>query len=140
MPDGSDKDQDSTIHDSVHPSVLSSSQNHALPVKHNVFLWNLPDVEESLSVPSFLYVSDSPLVSMKKEKGRRTAADSVQSGWPIVAAKAKQSSRAGAANENRNLRKAKAREKHRGARAGVTFCISSSNLSVKIATFSINFY
>ncbi|GFV59030.1 phosphatase and actin regulator 2 [Trichonephila clavipes] len=39
-----------------------------MPVKHNVFLWNLPDVEESLSVPSFLYVSDSPLVSMEKEK------------------------------------------------------------------------
>ncbi|GFV41008.1 phosphatase and actin regulator 2 [Trichonephila clavipes] len=39
-----------------------------LPVKHNVFLWNLPDVEESLSVPSFLYVSDYPLVSMEKEK------------------------------------------------------------------------
>ncbi|GFY10623.1 uncharacterized protein TNCV_2194441 [Trichonephila clavipes] len=47
MPDGTDKNQDSKI---------------------NVFLWNLPDVEESLSVPSFLYVSDSPLVSMKKEK------------------------------------------------------------------------
>ncbi|GFW77395.1 phosphatase and actin regulator 2 [Trichonephila clavipes] len=39
-----------------------------MPVKHNVFLWILPDVEESLSVPSFLYVSDSPLVSMEKEK------------------------------------------------------------------------
>ncbi|GFU47974.1 phosphatase and actin regulator 2 [Trichonephila clavipes] len=49
MPDGSDKDQDSKINDSVHPTVLSSSQNHAMPVKHNVFLWNLPDVEE---VPS----------------------------------------------------------------------------------------
>ncbi|GFX59740.1 phosphatase and actin regulator 2 [Trichonephila clavipes] len=48
MPDGTDKDQDSRINDSVHPSVLSSSQNHAMPVKH-VFLWNLPDVEE---VPS----------------------------------------------------------------------------------------
>ncbi|GFV78364.1 phosphatase and actin regulator 2 [Trichonephila clavipes] len=46
MPNGSDKDQDSGINDSVHPSVLSSSQNHAMPVKHNVFLWNLPDVEE----------------------------------------------------------------------------------------------
>ncbi|GFW61307.1 phosphatase and actin regulator 2 [Trichonephila clavipes] len=46
MLDGSDKDQDSKINDSVHPSVLSSSQNHAMPVKHNVFLWNLPDVEE----------------------------------------------------------------------------------------------
>ncbi|GFV76905.1 hypothetical protein TNCV_689751 [Trichonephila clavipes] len=31
-----------------------------MPVKHNVFLWNLPDVEE---VPSH-----SPLVSLKKEK------------------------------------------------------------------------
>ncbi|GFS99075.1 phosphatase and actin regulator 2 [Trichonephila clavipes] len=49
MPYGSDKDQDSRINDSVHPSVLSSSQNHAMPVKHNVFLGNLPDVEE---VPS----------------------------------------------------------------------------------------
>ncbi|GFU44055.1 uncharacterized protein TNCV_4963661 [Trichonephila clavipes] len=39
MPDGSDKDQDSRINDSVHPSVLSSSQNHALPVKHNVFFF-----------------------------------------------------------------------------------------------------
>ncbi|GFX15557.1 hypothetical protein TNCV_3304861 [Trichonephila clavipes] len=57
MPDGTDKDQDSKINYSVHPTVLSSSQNHAMPVKHN-----------SLSVPSFLYVSDSPLVSMKKEK------------------------------------------------------------------------
>ncbi|GFX98887.1 phosphatase and actin regulator 2 [Trichonephila clavipes] len=37
MPDGSDKNQDSRINDSVHPSVLSSSQNHAMPVKHNVF-------------------------------------------------------------------------------------------------------
>ncbi|GFX97324.1 phosphatase and actin regulator 2 [Trichonephila clavipes] len=55
MPDGSDKNQDSKI---------------------NVFLLNLPDVEESLSVPSFLYVSDSPLVSMKKRNkyrcGQRT--------------------------------------------------------------------
>ncbi|GFV60817.1 hypothetical protein TNCV_954371 [Trichonephila clavipes] len=49
MPDGTDKDQDSKINDSVHPSVLSSSQNHAMLVKHNVFLLNLPDVEE---VPS----------------------------------------------------------------------------------------
>ncbi|GFY15472.1 hypothetical protein TNCV_1572861 [Trichonephila clavipes] len=49
MPDGTDKDQDSKINHSVHPTVLSSSQNHAMPVKRNVFLWNLPDVEE---VPS----------------------------------------------------------------------------------------
>ncbi|GFY64816.1 phosphatase and actin regulator 2 [Trichonephila inaurata madagascariensis] len=98
MPDGTDKDQDSKINDSVHqnhipqingfgpesgmsetekqhnsPSVtytsssvletyntvvvtnsgistlLSSSQNHAMPVIHNVSLLNLPDVEE---VPS----------------------------------------------------------------------------------------
>ncbi|GFW50295.1 phosphatase and actin regulator 2 [Trichonephila clavipes] len=98
MPDGTDKDQDSEINDSVHqnhipqingfgpesgmletekqrnspsvtytsssvletyntvvvtnsgfPTVLSSSQNHAMPVIHNVSLLNLPDVEE---VPS----------------------------------------------------------------------------------------
>ncbi|GFV89960.1 phosphatase and actin regulator 2 [Trichonephila clavipes] len=49
MPDGTDNDQDSKINDSIHPTVLSSSQDHAMPVKHNVFLWNLPDVEE---VPS----------------------------------------------------------------------------------------
>ncbi|GFV62142.1 transposon Tf2-6 polyprotein [Trichonephila clavipes] len=49
MPDGTDKDQDSKINDSVHPTVLSSSQNHAMHVKHNVSLLNLPDVEE---VPS----------------------------------------------------------------------------------------
>ncbi|GFU41483.1 phosphatase and actin regulator 2 [Trichonephila clavipes] len=99
MPDGTDKDQDSKINDSVHqnhipqingfgpesgmsetekqrnspsvtytsssvletyntvvvtnsgfPTVLSSSQNHAMPVIHNVSLLNLPDVEE---VPSY---------------------------------------------------------------------------------------
>ncbi|GFV50584.1 phosphatase and actin regulator 2 [Trichonephila clavipes] len=72
MPDRTDKDQDSKINDSVHqnhipqingnlqhrcgyqlwgfPTVLSSSQNHAMPVKHNVSLLNLPDVEE---VPSY---------------------------------------------------------------------------------------
>ncbi|GFV21930.1 phosphatase and actin regulator 2 [Trichonephila clavipes] len=98
MPDGTDKDQDSKINDSVHknhipqingfgpecgmsetekqhnspsvtytsssvletyntvvvtnsgfPTVLSSSQNHAMPVIHNFSLFNLPDVEE---VPS----------------------------------------------------------------------------------------
>ncbi|GFU53784.1 phosphatase and actin regulator 2 [Trichonephila clavipes] len=37
MPDGTDNDQDSKINDSIHPTVLSSSQNHAMPVKHNVF-------------------------------------------------------------------------------------------------------
>ncbi|GFX93654.1 phosphatase and actin regulator 2 [Trichonephila clavipes] len=66
-----------------------------MPVKHNVFLWNLPDVEE---VPS----QDGETVQFSsgldgKGKKGSTAADSVQSGWPIVAAKAKQSSRAGAA-------------------------------------------
>ncbi|GFU33085.1 phosphatase and actin regulator 2 [Trichonephila clavipes] len=98
MPDGTNKDQDSKINDSVHqnhipqingfgpesgmsetekqrnspsvtytsssvletyntvvvtnsgfPTVLSSSQNHAMPVIHNISLLNLPDVEE---VPS----------------------------------------------------------------------------------------
>ncbi|GFY17582.1 hypothetical protein TNCV_3519371 [Trichonephila clavipes] len=46
------------------------------------------EVVKSLSVPSFLYVSDSPLVSMEKEKNQvplRTAVlDSFQrSGWPV---------------------------------------------------------
>ncbi|GFT95667.1 hypothetical protein TNCV_310651 [Trichonephila clavipes] len=40
MPDGTDKDQDSKINDSVHPTVLSSSQNHAMPVKNNILLWS----------------------------------------------------------------------------------------------------
>ncbi|GFT97436.1 hypothetical protein TNCV_1628651 [Trichonephila clavipes] len=52
-------------------------------LKTQCFLWNLPDVEESLSVPSVSYVSDSPLVSMERKKGIRTAADSVQSEWPL---------------------------------------------------------
>ncbi|GFV99087.1 hypothetical protein TNCV_1510651 [Trichonephila clavipes] len=65
-----------------------------MPVKHNVFLWNLPDVEESLSVPFFLYVSDSPLVSM--EVPLRTAYG--QNGRCGMQPKAKhKSSRAGAA-------------------------------------------
>ncbi|GFS73013.1 transposon Tf2-6 polyprotein [Trichonephila clavipes] len=38
------------ITNSGFPTVLSSSQNHAMPVKHNVSLLNLPDVEE---VPSY---------------------------------------------------------------------------------------
>ncbi|GFY30100.1 phosphatase and actin regulator 2 [Trichonephila clavipes] len=67
IPDGTDKDQDSKINDSTFlkstetyntvvvtnsgfPTVLSSSQNHAMPVIHNVSLLNLPDDEE---VPSY---------------------------------------------------------------------------------------
>ncbi|GFV83212.1 hypothetical protein TNCV_1899391 [Trichonephila clavipes] len=51
---------------------------------------------ESLSVRSFLYVSDSPMVSMEKEKGKyRCGQRTVR--LAVVAAKAKQSSRAGAA-------------------------------------------
>ncbi|GFU87438.1 phosphatase and actin regulator 2 [Trichonephila clavipes] len=84
-PDRSDKNQDSKI---------------------NAFLLNLPDVKESLSVLSFLYVSDSPLVSMERKIGIRTAADSGQrtirmAGCgiqdPIVLEKTTHSSRAGAA-------------------------------------------
>ncbi|GFY20381.1 hypothetical protein TNCV_210131 [Trichonephila clavipes] len=100
MPDGTDKDQDSKINDSVHPTVLSSSQNHAMPVKHNVFLWNLPDVEEMPSHDGETVQFSSGL----DEKGKkeyvplRTAYSQVGRLWH--AAKAKQSSRAGAANEN----------------------------------------
>ncbi|GFV23643.1 HTH_Tnp_Tc3_2 domain-containing protein [Trichonephila clavipes] len=63
MPDGSDKDRDSKINDSVHPTVLSSSQNHAMP---------------SLSVPSFF------VCFRFSGLHGSTAADSVQSGWPDV--------------------------------------------------------
>ncbi|GFY08468.1 phosphatase and actin regulator 2 [Trichonephila clavipes] len=84
MPDGTDKDQDSKINDSVHPTVLSSSQNHAMPVKHNVFLWNLPDVEEMPSHDGETVQFSSGL-DEKEKKGGRTTADSVQSGWPVVA-------------------------------------------------------
>ncbi|GFV59440.1 integrase catalytic domain-containing protein [Trichonephila clavipes] len=56
------------------------------------------------------YCSFSSGLDEKGKKGR-TAADSVQSGWPIVAAKAKQSSRAGADNENRNCKNFKTLEK-----------------------------
>ncbi|GFU55285.1 hypothetical protein TNCV_427821 [Trichonephila clavipes] len=49
------------------PTVLSSSQNHAMP---------------SLSVPSFLYVSDSPLVSMKKKRNKYRCGQR-RSGWPL---------------------------------------------------------
>ncbi|GFX41849.1 hypothetical protein TNCV_389621 [Trichonephila clavipes] len=44
--------------------------------------------------------TNSPLISMERKKGIRTAADSGQSGWPLwhaAKSKAKQSSRAGAA-------------------------------------------
>ncbi|GFW33007.1 transposable element Tc3 transposase [Trichonephila clavipes] len=49
-----------------------------MPVKNNVFLWNLPDVEESLSVPFFF-------VCFRFSSGLHgsTAADSVQSEWPL---------------------------------------------------------
>ncbi|GFS89022.1 phosphatase and actin regulator 2 [Trichonephila clavipes] len=82
MPDGTDKDQDSKINatfrkstetyntvvvtNSGFPTVLSSSQNHAMPVIHNVSLLNLPDVEE---VPSYdgeivLSVLQEPPISL----------------------------------------------------------------------------
>ncbi|GFT20595.1 hypothetical protein TNCV_2184181 [Trichonephila clavipes] len=49
-----------------------------VPVKNNVFLWNLPDVEESLSVPFFF-------VCFRFSSGLHgnTAADSVRSEWPL---------------------------------------------------------
>ncbi|GFV14547.1 phosphatase and actin regulator 2 [Trichonephila clavipes] len=99
-----------------------------MPVKQCVFLWNLPDVEESLSVPFFLYVSDSPLVSM--EVPLRTAYG--QNGRYGMQPKARQSSRAGATKtrtetcelveEKQKLLDIRERKENaRGARAGVTF-------------------
>ncbi|GFV07221.1 hypothetical protein TNCV_2189831 [Trichonephila clavipes] len=80
-----DKDQDSKINDSVHLAYYRHLQNHAMPVKHKCFPCGTFGCRRVLSVPSFLHVSDSPLVSMKKKKGIRTAADGVQSGWPVMA-------------------------------------------------------
>ncbi|GFS83333.1 hypothetical protein TNCV_600671 [Trichonephila clavipes] len=102
-----------------------------MPVKHNVFLWNLPDVEESLSVPSFLYVSDSPLVSMKKEKKDvplRTADSQAGRLWqpkPSSLRAQAQLMRTETVKtltlEKKQKREENSGEKHRGARAGVTF-------------------
>ncbi|GFU57351.1 alpha-L-iduronidase [Trichonephila clavipes] len=102
MPDGTDKDQDSKINDSVHSTVLSSSQNHAMPVKHNVFPVE-PSGCRRVLVCSVFFVCFR-FSSGLDEKGIRTAADSLQSGWPVVASRkanrqqTMQSSRAGAAN------------------------------------------
>ncbi|GFY31251.1 phosphatase and actin regulator 2 [Trichonephila clavipes] len=65
-----------------------------MPVKHNVFLWNLPDVEE---MPSHDGKTDSPFGLYG-----RTAADSVQSGWADCGSQKPnmpKPSRAGAANQ-----------------------------------------
>ncbi|GFW74238.1 hypothetical protein TNCV_2524421 [Trichonephila clavipes] len=48
-----------------------------MPVKHSVFLWNLPDVEE---VPSH---DGETILLWSRGKKRSTAADSGQSGWPL---------------------------------------------------------
>ncbi|GFY13258.1 phosphatase and actin regulator 2 [Trichonephila clavipes] len=58
------------ITNSGFPTVLSSSQNHAMPVKHNVSLLNLPDVEEVPSHDGVTHMSNSPLVSMKKKRNK----------------------------------------------------------------------
>ncbi|GFT13871.1 hypothetical protein TNCV_2615301 [Trichonephila clavipes] len=97
-----------------------------MPVKNNVFPWNLPDVEE---VPSHDGETDSPLVSM--EVPLRTAYG--QNGRCGMQPKAKhKSSRAGAAKtrtetceiveEKQKLLDIREKgERERCARAGVTF-------------------
>ncbi|GFU11918.1 hypothetical protein TNCV_1483891 [Trichonephila clavipes] len=126
------------------------SLNPAAKVEEKQFETNIENMIKSLSVPSFLYVSDSPLVSMEKEKGKyRCGQRTVRLAVVACSRKQKHSLRAQAQlSETRTetvetfelvkvepklLREEK--ENERGARAGVTFCISSSNLSVKIATF-----
>ncbi|GFU65249.1 hypothetical protein TNCV_2134541 [Trichonephila clavipes] len=127
MPDGSDKDQDSKIHDSVHLTVLSSSQNHAMPVKHNVFLWNLPDVEEMPSHDGETVQFSSGLD--EKEKKRRTyrcGQRTVRLARCGMQPKAKHSLRAKAQQIQTKtiglLREEKKRR--RGERAGVTVIAS----------------
>ncbi|GFT01046.1 phosphatase and actin regulator 2 [Trichonephila clavipes] len=140
MPDGSDKDQDSKIHDCVHPTVLSSSQNHAMPVKNNVFLLNLPDVEEILlwypwkgkkeyvplrtayKSPRVAEQCDVNIQSINQSSGQRTvrlAGCGIQeiqlSSKNAVFARRRSKSKL----KLLNIRE-KAEKKNRGARAGVT--------------------
>ncbi|GFV10367.1 phosphatase and actin regulator 2 [Trichonephila clavipes] len=113
-----------------------------MPVKHN-----------SLSVPSFLYVSDSPLVSMKKEKrktyrcGQRTvrlAGYSIQ--WLSTTPRSlrAQAQEIQTRTETMGLLRIREREK---AKKGTTEVREQAlptthhgTLSVRIATFLINFY
>ncbi|GFV24348.1 hypothetical protein TNCV_4125851 [Trichonephila clavipes] len=106
-----------------------------MPVKHSVFLWNLPDVEEVPSHDGETILLWSP---WKYRCGQRT----VRMARCDMQPKATQSSRAGALNRNCNencwtvraeLEKA-AKENARRTREvreqAVTFCITSST-SVK---------
>ncbi|GFW44502.1 transposon Tf2-6 polyprotein [Trichonephila clavipes] len=68
MPDGTDKDQDSKINDSVH-------QIHIPQINGFGPESGMSETESSVTL-------HSPLVSMKK-KEISTAADSVRSGWPL---------------------------------------------------------
>ncbi|GFX64055.1 phosphatase and actin regulator 2 [Trichonephila clavipes] len=85
------------------PTALSSSQNQAMPVIHNVSLLNLSDVEEVTSHDGEIVLSvlPEPPISLndigpilypqqfssglheKKKREISTAADSVRSGWPL---------------------------------------------------------
>ncbi|GFU87686.1 hypothetical protein TNCV_596901 [Trichonephila clavipes] len=91
---------------------INPCQHVLMPVKHNVFPWNLPDVEEvvphydgenvlvqqNYDMLHLCYLSYSPclfrfLVCFRFSSGLHgnTAADSVRSGWPLWhAAKTKQ--------------------------------------------------
>ncbi|GFW89861.1 retrovirus-related Pol polyprotein from transposon opus [Trichonephila clavipes] len=94
-----------------------------MPVKHNVFLWNLPDVEESLSVPFFLYVSDSPLVSMEiplRTVYGQAGRCGMQPKPSSLRAQAHQS-KSRTETERAELEQRERKENARGARAGVTF-------------------
>ncbi|GFX22623.1 hypothetical protein TNCV_2993581 [Trichonephila clavipes] len=85
-------------HAYAYPNVVSVSNvieisSYDLPHVKNFNTRN----DSSSLIKDYKY---SPLVSMERRKGIRTAEDSVQSGWPLwhaAKSKAKQSSRAGAA-------------------------------------------
>ncbi|GFU63026.1 hypothetical protein TNCV_109741 [Trichonephila clavipes] len=87
MPDGSDKNQDSKINVSLlnlpdveevpsHDGEIVLSVLTEPPISLNDIGHSSRPHEDSLSVPSFLYVSDSPLVPMEKRNkyrcGQRT--------------------------------------------------------------------
>ncbi|GFW14116.1 phosphatase and actin regulator 2 [Trichonephila clavipes] len=153
MPDGTDKDQDSKINDSVH-------QNHIPQINGFGPESGMSETEKqrnspsSLSVPSFLYVSDSSLVSMEKKRnkyrcGQRTVRLAV-----VESVVESSSNGISQRNKARSLRaqaqliqcetktlsiEKKTGERDGGARAGVPV-VTSWKSNCRIATFFlINF-
>ncbi|GFW94657.1 phosphatase and actin regulator 2 [Trichonephila clavipes] len=80
------------------PTVLSSSQNHAMPVIHNVSLLNLPDVEEEFSHDGEIVFSVLPEPPISGQVGRCGIGCGVVIQLNLSTKQSTQSSRAGAAD------------------------------------------